>query len=247
MGLGQIGQNATNEFFEDLVYSVAYNEVISQISKVVDVDNEYINDALNSSINIITSGALFLYMQKQEEFIEKVCSIVYKAVGFYVLNPLKSSITNKIRNKTGRKLINFLKFITSSENDNTNKARLAVELGSFNGHSDKSSYGKTSVFSDYYTFKNNKVATDEHKLNYAKAKVDSINQQTLLKILTKRLTENDKDMIKKITGSPVVDIEAMNKIADFLYITDEKGQIQGLSEQFFRMINGLGYTYGKRS
>ena len=74
--LGKIGQNGVNEFFEDLTYNVAYGEVIQRLNKVIDTDNETINSALKSAMTVMVSSALFLYIQKQEQFLQKIYKIV---------------------------------------------------------------------------------------------------------------------------------------------------------------------------
>ena len=68
--LGRIGTNGVNEFFEDLTYNVAYNEVLSRLNNAIDMDNDMVKQAIQSSLTIMVSSALFLYIQKQEEWIQ---------------------------------------------------------------------------------------------------------------------------------------------------------------------------------
>ena len=67
MSLSNIGKNGVNEFFEDLTYNVAYTEVLGTLKNVIGLDGKdssVVKEALESSLNIMVSSALFLYIQK---------------------------------------------------------------------------------------------------------------------------------------------------------------------------------------
>ena len=85
----------------------------------------------------------------------------------------------------------------------------------------------------------------DQQLAYAKAKADSFNQTLMFKLLTSKFTATDKELLRKITGSSSIDIEQINKVADFMWVKDDKGDIVGLSEAFMQMLNGLGYFHNK--
>ncbi|WP_346389417.1 hypothetical protein [Sulfurimonas sp. NWX367] len=68
----------------------------------------------------------------------------------------------------------------------------------------------------------------------------------LFKVLTKNFTANDKQIIKKILGNSqadMTDIDNLNQVADFMFVKDSNGDITGLSEQMFQLLNGLGYVH----
>ena len=85
----------------------------------------------------------------------------------------------------------------------------------------------------------------DQQLNYAKAKAETFNQTLMFKLLTSKFTATDKEILRKITGAESVDIEQINKVADFMWVKDDKGDIIGLSEAFMQMLNGLGYFHNK--
>ena len=89
------------------------------------------------------------------------------------------------------------------------------------------------------------LETKNQEFNYAKAKVDNINQTLLFKLFSSRFTPQDKEVLRRITGSDKIDIDALNHVADFMFVTDSAGNILGLSEMFITMLNGLGYFNGK--
>ena len=85
----------------------------------------------------------------------------------------------------------------------------------------------------------------DQQLNYAKAKAETFNQTLMFKLLTSKFTATDKEILRKITGAESIDIEQINKVADFMWVKDDKGDIVGLSEAFMQMLNGLGYFHNK--
>ena len=89
------------------------------------------------------------------------------------------------------------------------------------------------------------LETKNQEFNYAKAKVDNINQTLLFKLFSSRFTPQDKEVLRRITGSDKIDIDALNHVADFMFVTDDSGNVLGLSEMFITMMNGLGYFNGK--
>ena len=74
------------------------------------------------------------------------------------------------------------------------------------------------------------------------------NETLLFKLFTKSFTANDEILIKKILGrdtATALNVNDLNQVADFLFVKDTSGNIMGLSEAFFSLINGLGYVHNK--
>jgi len=66
----------------------------------------------------------------------------------------------------------------------------------------------------------------------------------MFKLFTKSFTANDEQLMKKILGrnsSSKLKVEDMNKVADFMFVTDSNGDVTGLTEQMFQLLNGMGY------
>lgn len=246
LGFQQISQNSVNEFFEDLTYNVAYSEVLSKINKFFNVENEAVKDALNSATTVFVSSALFLYMQKQEKFLDYIVKIIFSILASFIGYIGLSKIKNKIKGKFGRRLKNIMNFFNNSETNNINSARLVVETGSYvsNNVSNYNSY--VNRLNPAIFDKGNLISTQTHKLNYARAKVQSINETLLFKLFTSKFTPKDKEFIRRMCGGAGdVDIDKLNKVAEFMYVTDDSGEITGISEQFLTMLNGFGYYKGK--
>ena len=253
--LKNIGKNGVNEFFEDLTYNVAYNVVNKKLQEILGLDdpkNSIIKDAMLSSLNIMVSSALFLYIQKQEKFIYKIFALV-SAIIVAKLNILSKAIKNRLSKMRGVKgrgnaIMRGLKFITDSKSDNINFSRMGVEYGSLIVSGDNSLNSSLSNLKIDGGIKNTVLNKESHNLNIARAKVQSINETLLFKLFTKNFTQSDIEMINRICGNKTngnITKEQLNQVADFMYITDDKGQITGLSEQFLTMLNGLGYMHNK--
>ena len=55
-------------------------------------------------------------------------------------------------------------------------------------------------------------------------------------------------ILSKILGRDTaaeLNVEDLNKIGSFMFVQDDTGKITGLTEQFFSLVNGLGYLHNK--
>ena len=242
--LGRIGTNGVNEFFEDLTYNVAYNEVLSRLNNAIDMDNDMVKQAIQSSLTIMVSSALFLFIQKQEEIIQKVMVIV-GSVLTTLFSFLATSIASKFGRFKGRRLKNVLNFFNDYKSDYINAGRLAVSTGSYFSSSHFASSSSVNRVLPSVIKQGQIIQSEDHKLNIARAKAQSINETLLFKLFTKKFTPADLEMLKRITGNRDLTIENLNKVANFMYVTDDKGNIVGLTEEFLTMLNGLGYMHNK--
>lgn len=257
-GLKNIGKNGVNEFFEDLTYNVAYTEVLKTLKGALGLDHKdssVVKEAFESSLNIMVSSALFLYIRKQEEWLNKIIELIFSllasAITFIGGKLAYGAIKNKFAKFKGRgkRLSKIMDFFGNSRSDAINSARLVVETGQFyssNKYANQQS--SSSGISGYIQSKSGIIQQESHNLNIARAKVQSINETLLFKLFTKNFTQSDIEMINRICGNKTngnITKEQLNQVADFMYITDDKGQITGLSEQFLTMLNGLGYMHNK--
>ncbi|WP_170000630.1 hypothetical protein, partial [Campylobacter sp. RM9328] len=234
-----------DEMFEDLTYNVAYNEVLTRL-KANGMDDGILKDAINSGITIMFSSALMLYIQKQEQALHFITDTAYALI-VAILTPF-TRVTKGLFNK-------FKKGVKVGMLANV----LGVSTEARVGYAQVVTTGSNALFtrkrseSDYFQQSNVVLGQKEHLLHvkdqqlaYAKAKVDSFNQTLLFKLLTSKFTPQDKEIIRKMTGgSADIDIDKLNEIANFMWVTDSAGNITGLSEQFMSMLNGLGYLNGK--
>ena len=169
--LKNIGKNGVNEFFEDLTYNVAYSVVNKKLQKILGLDspeNSIIKDTMLSSLNIMVSSALFLYIQKQEKFIYKIFALV-SAIIVAKLNILSKAIKNRLSKMRGVKgrgnaIMRGLKFITGSKSDNINFSRMGVAYGSLIVSGDNSLNSSLSNLNIDGGLKNTILNQESHNL-----------------------------------------------------------------------------------
>ena len=232
------------EMFEDLTYNVAYNEVLTRL-KNNGMDDGILKDAIESGITIMFSSALMLYMQKQEALLQKIVTAVVGFLGI-ILNPFASKVKGLARKFfKGAKAGIISKFLGVSAEARVGYANVVVTGANamFNRKQTESQFYQRASYIQQQ--KNQLIASKDQQLAYAKAKADSFNQTLMFKLLTSKFTATDKELLRKITGSSSIDIEQINKVGEFMFTKDDKGEIVGLSEAFMQMLNGLGYFHNK--
>lgn len=240
---GRILKLGIDEMFEDLTYSVAYDQVLSRL-KNSGMDDGILKDAINSGVTIMFSAALVKYIQLQESVVNKIMSIVYAGV-VALLSPLGRYAKNKLSNIKGVKLNRMLGFLTGNFSDRIGVAKVFVECGNQIINTNNSNSSALQNVNTVINQRQHILETKNQEFNYAKAKVDNINQTLLFKLFSSRFTPQDKEILRRITGSDKIDIDALNHVADFMFVTDDAGNVLGLSEMFITMMNGLGYFNGK--
>ncbi|WP_241091498.1 hypothetical protein [Campylobacter showae] len=232
------------EIFEDLTYNVAYDVVLKKL-KDNGMDDGILKDAIESGITIMFSSALMLYIQKQEEVIHKILGVVVSLLGV-ILNPFASKVKGLARKFfKGAKAGIISKFLGVSAEARVGYANVVVNGTNAVFNSSQSSSQNNGYVSNIIKQKEALLHSKDQQLAYAKAKADSFNQTLMFKLLTSKFTATDKELLRKITGSSSIDIEQINKVADFMWVKDDKGDIVGLSEAFMQMLNGLGYFHNK--
>ena len=232
------------EIFEDLTYNVAYNEVLTRL-KDNGMSDGILKDAIDSGITIMFSSALMIYMQKQEALLQKIVDSAI-ALLVVVLNPLTSKVKGLARKFfKGAKAGMISNFLGVSTEVRVGYSQVVVN-GANAMFNSKQYEGQCFSHSNFVNqSKANLLHSKDQQLAYAKAKADSFNQTLMFKLLTSKFTATDKELLRKITGSSSIDIEQINKVADFMWVKDDKGDIVGLSEAFMQMLNGLGYFHNK--
>ena len=241
MALNQIGQNAVEEFFEELLYATAYNEARQQVSNITkDVDNEVVREALESALNVVVMGVVFLILQKQEQYIERVFNWVMDVVIPLIVTS-RTKILGKLRRYKGIKLLKRLDFLTKT--DNVDVAKVVVDAGRFHLQTHQTSSQTTKIMDHVINQKQYLIDKERFHLEGGKAFTDRYYQGLLFKLFTRNFTPNDRLVLKKILGkTDNVDVDDLNKVADFMFVKDSNGNLIGLSEAFVELLNGLGYV-----
>lgn len=249
MSLGQIGQNGANEFFETMLYMTAYNEAQNQIKDFTkDIDNSIVQDALQGAMTVISMGVVFKLIQMQEGFIQRIFTVAEGLVAILLASNYAQKMAGKLRNIKGFKLFKKLEFFKSSFSDRVALSQMVINGTASHLKAEQTSQGSNNIMATITQQKEHIVNKEILNHSVGSGMASRYNETLMFKLFTKSFTANDEAVIKKILGrdtAAAVNIDDMNKIADFMFVTDDNGKLTGLSEQMFQLLNGLGYVHNK--
>lgn len=250
MAVNQIGQNSAQEFFETFIYGVGYEEGRDQISSFTkEVDSPILKDAIESSMNVLVFGAIMYAVQKQEALIAKIFDAA--EVLLFALVGKVNKYANKLKGKKGTKLHRFISFLQGSNQENLMTAQvIATHVGNKNlAHATNGNASNAvSAYQMQLDTKNSLYQREQLHMNLGNNMTSRYNETLMFKLFTKSFTENDKLLLKKILGrdsTAVLDIADINQICDFMFVKDSGGNLIGLAETMYRLLNGLGYLNKK--
>ena len=247
MALSNIGSNATEEFFETILYGTAYAEAQDALRGVTqDIDNDLLQDAISGASSILIAGAMSVLIQKQEDLISNIFTITGAYITAVLGSEFFARFKNRIRGFKGAKLFRRLNFFNSGMSDRIALAQLG---SSYNTHMIRGHSSQQNVLNKRTQVLNQKdyiLKKENHQFQVGSEKAKSYQQTLLFKVLTKNFTANDQQIVKKILGNSnadMTDIDNLNQVADFMFVKDTDGNITGLTEQMFQLLNGLGYVH----
>lgn len=249
MSLQSIGQNGAEEFFETILYGVAYTEAQDQIKNFTkDIEDPITQDALSSMMSVVTAGVIFLLIRKQESFIQGVFDVAKDLVVLILASEIGQKMKGKLAGLKGFKLLKKIDLFRASFADRVAAANLVVNAAGSHFSAERTAQSDTSMLDSVMKTKDHIV--EKEKLNHSvgNSMASRYNETLMFKLFTKSFTSNDETLIKKMLGRDAASqlkIEDMNKVADFMFVTDTNGNITGLTEQMFQLINGLGYLHNK--
>lgn len=250
--LGQVGKNSAEEFFETIIYHVAYDEaqkVLHEYTK--DIENPVLRDAVDSALSVALFGAVFYVIQKQEKLIELVFATA-GTICMHLFAKAKGAFS-KIKGTRGVKATRRFRFLSEQNNDDL---LIAQTIATYSGHmggaqaffqpksSSNSSDRSIETYRAYNDTKQSVYKREELHMNLGNNVASRYNETLLFKLFTKSFTPNDELLMKKILGrdtSAALNMSDLNQVADFLFVKDTSGKITGLSEAFFQLVNTMGY------
>lgn len=254
--IGGTAKNGVNEFFETLITLAAYDgarEIIKKTTKKM--DDGILKEAIENSLNVVAFGMVNVFLRQQELALLKLFgvynSIIAFLIGFKtkVANSIKSKLAAKAKNVKGAKALFFLKMFDGIFNRNVETAKVVSQVASSNMILYNASM-QFSVYNNQYMNNNFLVLEREkHSAALAHYMQSALHDANILKLLTGKFTDKDKNLIRKLTGFDNIenkDIEALNHVKDFMFSFDADGNPIALTEAFVSLINTVGY-YNKKS
>ncbi|WNY98742.1 hypothetical protein SUSP_001160 [Sulfurospirillum sp. 'SP'] len=250
MAVKTLGENSAQEFVETFIYGVGYNEGREQIQEFTkDVSNPILQDAIQSSMNVLIFGAIMYAVQKQEALISKLFDAA--EVLLLALVGKVNKYANKLKGKKGTKLHRFISFLQGSNQENLMTAQvIATHVGSKNmAHSTNGNVsGAVGAYQMQLDTKNSLYQREQLHMDLANNMTSGYRETLMFKLFTKSFTPNDELILKKILGRDSVstlNVADINKISDFMFVKDSNGNLIGLAETMYRLLNGLGYLNKK--
>jgi len=244
MGLKDLGQNTTEEFFETLIYMAAYNEAVEMIRGFTgDIENPYLREAVESAANVAVFGGIFMIIQYEEKIIEYVFNLVSGSVTVLMNIPKKT--IEKLKGLKGRKFSILSKVLGNVSDNGVQKAQVIVsQLNNFiQGRNNQ--YQSMQLIDSTQEIRKSVYTRENMRMELASKMAQRYNETLIFKLLTSSFSQNDKTILKKILGTydpDKIDVDDLNRIASFMFVKDDSGKVVGLSQAFLELVNGLGYV-----
>ncbi|MDD3466635.1 MAG: hypothetical protein PHE67_05740 [Campylobacterales bacterium] len=265
-----LGRNASEEFFEEIIAGLAYSYVTPWIRKKVDawfpdaVDEHgrsqpnILKDAVESSINVIVMGVMFLIIRYEEQFLEKLFILARSAkvsiLGFG--RDALNSAKNKIKSLRGVKATNRFNSFGRDMTTRTAYAQIVDNEARNIIAARHLQYASTLSYMPAAQMYDSSVSREGIVANRGAEQAKVMLQLATFKLFSGGFTSSDKTVLKSIykTIDPTgnfdpnkVDVDKLNQISSFMFATDDAGHVVGLSAAFLDLLNGLGYLHKSNS
>jgi len=209
---------------------------------------------IESALSVAVYGAIFLVIRKQEQIIQAIFDKASLVIGGLLLRG--QNLFDKVKPKKGKRFSGAIRVLQRKQDTDIATAHVLADYFGHKGgarsriasSSPASSSANMDTLSAVNQTKQTIYQREQLHMNLGNAMASRYNDSLMFKLFTKSFTPQDEMMIKKILGRDTaskVNVDDLNKVADFLFTTDSKGQITGLSEAFMKLVQGLGYVHNK--
>lgn len=246
---GSIGYMAAEEFMQTFLFMWSYDEskeILKKYLPLDEIENPFVREGVESASQLAVMMGIFKLIQHTEKWLEFLFEMG-QAIVMALLGLAKVGL-NKLRNHAiqGRKFKFMAKMMSSVLDDSIEKCKIFVEWIKALIDGRKSSFESGQMIQASQQNRSNVYKRDEQAMTMGQNMAQNTINTLMFKTMTKSFNESDKPLLKKILGRETVadlDTEDMNKIANFMYVTDSNGKNTGLSEQFMTLLNAMGYMH----
>lgn len=247
----QVGKNSAEEFFETIIMMVGYEEskkIIQAFTK--DIENPIFKEAIESSMNVLVFGVIMYAVRAQESLVGKIFDLAEVLFASLLFEPAKKGLARLSKFK-GMKFLNRMKLFSDSNQENLMTAQLVAMHQGFKSSAKtiiSSPSSQASAYQLQLDTKNSLYNREQLHMNLGNNMASRYNETLMFKLFTKSFTAQDTTLMKKILGrdtASVLNVDDLNKAADFMYTKDSNGKLTGLSEEFMNLINALAYVHNK--
>lgn len=247
MSLKNVGQNGAEEFFETILYMTAYEEAKGIITEYTgDIESDVVQEALQSAMTVVTMGVVFQLIRTQEKFIERIFDIASGLVTVLLASKFAQKVGSRVSGIKGIRLFKKLSIFRQSYSDRIATAQLVVNGANSQFHAERTAQAESNLFSSSLQVKDHIVSKESNNMELGSKMASRYNETLLFKLFTRNFSQKDVTLLRKILGSGASEnlkADDLNKVADFMFIVGDDGEITGLTEQFFQLLNGMSYTH----
>lgn len=246
---GSIGYMAAEEFMQTFLFMWSYDEskeILKKYLPLDGIDNPFVKEGLESAQQLVVTMGIFKLIQHTEKWLEFLFEMG-KAVVMALLGLAKVGF-NKLKKHAmkGRKFKFMANMMSSVLDDAIEKCKIFVEWIKALIDGRKSSFESGQMIQASQQNRSNVYTRDQSAMTMGQNMAQNTINTLMFKMMTKSFNETDKPLLRKILGRETVadlDTVDMNKIANFMYVTDSNGNQTGLSEQMMTLLNGMGYIH----
>lgn len=262
-------RNATEEFSEEILYGTYYAYIMPEVRAWVEqqfpdtqvngkTQPNILKEAVESSINVLLMGALFMLMRYQEAFLERLFALS-RAGSLAILTGGKGAydrLKNKIKGKRGVRAASRYAKVGDTMQTRAMLAQHVQSQADTIINARNSQYNSSSIYSPAAEVHSSGVHKERLYREVGDSKVNAKLQLAMFKLQSGTFSEADKETLKIIFKSAnpgvaydpsKIDIEHLNKISHYMFTVDSNGKIIGLTESILHLLNGLGYLHKSNS
>lgn len=239
------------EFMNTFLMMWAHDEAKTLLKEYAPIDpdmNPYLKEGLESAEQLLVSLGIFKLIRYEEKMLERLFEVAGAILT--AMLALSKKGYDKLKNHAmkGRRFKALSNFLSGVLDDAIEKCKLFMAWiqGLISARSN--SYEAGSLASATSDARSNVLQKDRSSMMMGKGMAENMIHSLMFKVMTKSFKQTDEDILKKILGRENVsnlDIEDVNKIANFAYTVDSNGDFTGLSEQIQTLLHGYGYEKKK--
>lgn len=239
------------EFLNTFLMMWSHDEAKTLLQQYAPVDpdmNPYLKEGLESAEQLLMSMGIFKIIRQSEKMLERLFEVASAILTAMLALSKKGYEKLKGHAMKGRRFKALAGFLSGVLNDAIEKCKIFVEWVKGLVSARSNGYEAGNLASATADLRNSVTERDRSSMMMGKGMSENLINSLLFKIMTKSFKQTDENLLKKILGRENVsnlDIEDVNKIANFMYVTDSSGEYTGLSEQMQTLLHGYGYDKKK--
>jgi hypothetical protein len=246
---GSIAYMGAEEFLNTFLFMWSFDEAKVLMKKYLNLPegtNPFVKEGIESAEQLVVTMGIFKLIQHTELWLQflfemgKVIIVALLSLGKKGFNKLKGHLMK------GRRFKFMSEMLGSVLDDAIEKCKVFVAWIQALIDGRKSSFESGQMIEASQTNRSNVIQRDQSAMTLGKGLSENLINSLMFKLMTKTFNQQDEILLRKILGRQDVGdlhVDDMNKVANFMYVTDINGNPSGLSEQMMSLLNGMGYVH----